>query len=141
MKRRIMLAILSLLGFATACKEEMVEMYGTPRVDFRVRGKVTDPQGRPIPGIAVNTPYDETKALSDAEGRYDLSGHMVSSETELIFTDTDGPENGGTFVEKTLPVRFTEADRTGAGDGWYRGSFSRTDENVTLEREESEPGQ
>lgn len=56
----------------------------------------------------------------------------------MIFTDIDGPENGGEFVEKILPVRFTEADRTKAGDGWYSGSFARSDEDVTLERKESE---
>lgn len=147
MKRRIMLAILSLLGFASACKEEegqsqeLPTMYGTPRVDYRVRGKVTDAQGRPVPGIAVTNRYDETKAQSDADGRYDLSGNMTPHETELIFTDIDGPDNGGEFTEKTLPIRFTESDRTGPGDGWYAGSFARSDQDVTLERKESEAEQ
>lgn len=74
MKRRVLLAILSLLGFATACKEEMVEMYDTPRADFRVRGRVTDPDGQPVPGIEVSNRFDEKKVLSNADGHYDLSG-------------------------------------------------------------------
>ena len=51
----------------------------------------------------------------------------------LTFTDTDGPENGGQFAEKSVEVTFTEADRTAKGDGWYEGGFARTGVDVTLE--------
>ena len=50
------------------CTECAVE-YGTPEATYHVKGTVSDPDGKPIPGIEVNHyghPYDTT----DPQGAY-----------------------------------------------------------------------
>mgnify|MGYP000617219607 len=101
-KKRLSFLLLTLLGFSTACEKQKngeppPVMYGTPHVDIWVGGKVTDKTGTPIPGIEVlqqNSPY---KALTGDDGSYELPGQLFSIETtaDILFTDTDGPSNGG----------------------------------------------
>ncbi|WP_288943555.1 radical SAM-associated putative lipoprotein [uncultured Alistipes sp.] len=144
-KKRLSLLLLTLLGFSTACEklkngETPPDMYGTPHVDIRVGGKVTDKTGTPIPGIEVrqqNTPY---KALTGNDGSYELPGQLFSIETtaDILFTDTDGPANGGEFEAQTLEITFTEADRVSEAEGWCGGSFARTGVDVTLKEEARE---
>lgn len=137
LKKRLSYLLLTLLGFASAACKEPVDMYGTPRADTRVQGKVTDKSGNPIPGIQVRSDGNESKETrTSSDGSYDISTVEFSPETQLVFTDTDGPENGGQFAEKSVEVTFTEADRTEKGDGWYKGSFARTGVDVTLEETE-----
>ena len=121
LRKRLSYLLLSLLGFASACDREPAEMYGVPRADTRTQGKVTDKSGNPIPGIQVRS------------NGYDIADESASRTAWLTFTDTDGPENGGQFAEKSVEVTFTEADRTAKGDGWYEGGFARTGVDVTLE--------
>ncbi len=133
MNKRLYWLCLSLLGFAAACDEnnKQTEMYGCPNLDFRIKGKVTDVSGNPIPGIAVQSA--ETEVHSQADGKYEISGNNISKEVILRFTDTDGAANGGDFAEQTASVRFTDADRTAKGDGnWYQGTYAREDANVAL---------
>ena len=57
-KKRLSFLLLTLLGFSTACEKQKngeppPVMYGTPHVDIRVGGKVTDKTGAPIRGIEV----------------------------------------------------------------------------------------
>ena len=138
MKNRILTAILSLLGFATACdkfrENNEVCMYGTPRMNFRVQGTVTDAEGKPIPDIKVAATYgSENSVRTSSDGTYDFSETDVSGPF-LTFIDTDGPANGGEFAEQKFMVEFTEADRTEKSDGWFRGTFERSDVNVTLDK-------
>ena len=127
MKEKLLLAAASLLGFATACENKRtVDMYGTPYFDYKVKGKVTDKEGAPVKGIEVGS-QDAGPVTSGSDGSYELSGREWSfRQTTLTFTDIDGPENGGEFTEKKVTVEFTEADRTGKGEGWYEGTFSRS---------------
>lgn len=136
MKEKLLLAAASLLGFATACENKRtVDMYGTPYIDYNVRGKVTDKEGNPIKGIEVGN--QEVKPVtSGSDGSYELSGREWSGQTTLTFTDVDGPENGGEFIEKKVAVEFTEADRTEKGEGWHMGTFTRSDVDATLEKKE-----
>ena len=115
-------------------------MYGTPHVKIWVGGKVTDKTGAPIPGIEVlqqNSPY---KALTGDDGSYELPGQLFSIETtaDILFTDTDGPSNGGEFAAQSVPVEFTEADRVSEAEGWCGGSFARIGVDVTLEEDAQE---
>lgn len=139
-RKRLSFLLLALLGFSTACEklkneEKPYAMYGTPRADFRARGKVTDNEGNPIRGIQVrNEAYSDKGILTAEDGSYDISGSMFTSQVQLTFTDIDGPANGGEFAAREVDVKFTEADRTGKGDGsWYTGSFAREEVDVTLE--------
>lgn len=144
-KKRLSFLLLTLLGFSTACEkqkngEPQPVMYGTPHVDIWVGGKVTDKTGAPIPGIEVlqqNSPY---KALTGDDGSYELPGQLFSIETtaDILFTDTDGPSNGGEFAAQSVPVEFTEADRVSEAEGWCGGSFARTGVDVTLEEDAQE---
>ena len=144
-KKRLSFLLLTLLGFSTACEkqkngESPPVMYGTPHVDIWVGGKVTDKTGAPIPGIEVlqqNSPY---KALTGDDGSYELPGQLFSIETtaDILFTDTDGPSNGGEFAAQSVPVEFTEADRVSEAEGWCGGSFARTGVDVTLEEDAQE---
>lgn len=137
MKEKLLLAAASLLGFATACENKRtVDMYGTPYFDYKVKGKVTDKEGAPVKGIEVGS-QDAGPVTSGSDGSYELSGREWSfRQTTLTFTDIDGPENGGEFTEKKVTVEFTEADRTGKGEGWYEGAFSRSGVDATLEKKE-----
>ena len=117
-KKRLSFLLLTLLGFSTACEKQKngeppTAMYGTPHVNIWVGGKVTDKTGTPIPGIEVlqqNSPY---KALTGDDGSYELPGQLFSIETtaDILFTDTDGPSNGGEFAAQSVPVEFTGVAR------------------------------
>lgn len=142
MKRKLMYFLLSALGFSTACDEHknepnVVDMYGTPRIDFRIRGKVTDPAGNPVPGIEVRNEDRNygwgNKALTDEKGLYDLSGSAFSTEFDLSFHDVDGPENGGEFQPETLSVKLLGEEQTAPGKGaWHNGTYARTSADVVL---------
>lgn len=139
MKRRMFYLLLWVLGFASACdkERETVCMYGTPRIDARAKGRVTAPNGAPVPGIDVRSTASQSGAATDADGRYDLSMTGGSTRFELLFTDPDGPANGGEFESRTMEVAFTEADKTADGDGaWDRGGYERANVDVTLREKE-----
>ena len=142
MKRKLYLLLLSALGFsAAACdrenEPEQVCMYGTPRIDFRIQGKVTDTAGRPIAGIEVrnedrNYGSDNT-VLTDEKGLYDISGSAFSTVFDLSFRDLDGPENGGDFATETLSLKLTAQEQKAPGEGgWFRGTYARTGADVIL---------
>ena len=142
MKRKLMYFLLSALGFSAACDKHENEpgqvcMYGTPRIDFRIRGKVSDPAGNPIPGIEVRggqgSYSDVEPAFTDKEGLYDIAGSAFPAAFDLSFNDIDGPENGGEFEPKTLSVRFADDEQTQPGEGgWFQGTYARTGADVTL---------
>lgn len=115
-------------------------MYGTPRADTRTQGKVMDKDGNPISGIKVQLKHSYSTpnpVETAADGSYDITEESIGTYTTLVFTDVDGPEKGGEFAEKELEVKFTEADRIKKGDGsWYKGSFSKSDVDVTLDKQE-----
>ncbi len=129
LKKSFSYFILGLLGFSTACHQTLV-MYGTPPpIDTRVSGKVTDVDGNPIQGIQVGG-YNRT-VLTSADGSYEISGESFQT-IRLIFTDIDGPDNGGEFAGQSFTGTFTEADRTGDR------SFERTGIDVTMQPEEAD---
>ena len=141
-KKRLSFLLLTLLGFSTACEKQKngeppTAMYGTPHVNIWVGGKVTDKTGTPIPGIEVRQPNSSYKAQTGDDGCYELPGQLFSIETtaDILFTDTDGPSNGGEFAAQSVPVEFTEADRVSEAEGWCGGSFARIGVDVTLEED------
>ena len=100
LRKRLSYLLLSLLGFASACDREPVEMYGVPRADTRTQGRVTDKSGNPIPGIQVRSNGAPSKAVRTmADGSYDIADESASRTAWLTFTDTDG---------KRRPVRRKE---------------------------------
>lgn len=98
MKRSWALAALALLGFGTACNEDeqILAMYGTPNVDYRVQGRVTDLEGNPIEGIEVRGKDGLKSVLSGADGSFDLRDNGQKDNLTLNFTDIDGPQTART---------------------------------------------
>lgn len=137
MKEKLLLAAAALLGFATACdsNKRQTDMYGTPYNNYKIKGKVTDKAGQPIKGIEVrsNAALPTPEATTAADGTYDLAGQGIGNMARVTFTDTDGPANGGDFAEKTVDIKFTEAERTAQGKDWDQGSFAKSGVDETLE--------
>lgn len=109
---RVLSGLLALLGFSACDENGGVMEYGSPTVDFQVKGQVTDAEGNPIEGIQVITKpaygvyTDVTNGswkkadttYTDAEGNFESSLlQNVAMEGKLLFEDVDGEANGGTF--------------------------------------------
>lgn len=104
--------------------EDMPVMYGTPTVEFSVKGKVMDSEGNPIPGIQISHDYSGQKVLTSVDGTFDYTSEDIGFEMETVtleFTDIDGADNGGDFQsqEVPVPVQQTEPD----DGGWNNGKF------------------
>ncbi len=145
MKNRLIVALLTLLGFGgaacTAGCEQRVE-YGVPHADYTIKGKVTDAQGVGIPGIEIasdeNTQPGNLYPVGSTETGGIFSLHFPygwpDNEITLLFRDIDGPDNRGSFEQKQVEVTFTEADRVEKGSGgWYDGAFEIDDMEVVLD--------
>ena len=105
MKNRLIWLLLSLLGMAAGCSsnDKLIPVeYGCPHADYEIKGRVTDPDGNPIRAIEITT--DELPvAYSSATGDYRLKGTAFPGDMRIRFTDTDGPDNGGSFAERRRP--------------------------------------
>lgn len=147
MKNKLLWFLLSLLGFGTACSDkdsnspdDFLCAYGTPSATFSVKGKVTDEEGKPIPGIEVSLNSDSDIQYTDAQGNFEFvkshTFHIDTKPMPLCFTDIDGPENGS-FESATVDVQFTKNPDV-QSDSWYQGDFSAQDVAVSMKRAEDE---
>lgn len=135
MKNKLFLSALTLLGFG-GCSDDggelytELDMYGTPLVDYRFMGEVTDAEGNPIKGIEVKISSAEDVVSTDSEGAFkaDFSSYNGGLHS-VTFTDIDGAENGGEFTSKQIDVKWTEAEESDGRDLFDLGI-------VTLEEEE-----
>ena len=146
--------LLVLLGFSSCDKIGALE-YGSPYVDFQVKGQVTDESGKPIEGIRV-TIENETYGFSvnhDGVWKYsfadtvytDADGRFVSREIndgsiygKIFFEDIDGPANGS-FLPDSANLENLEQKQIEDEDGWYNGKFE-VNVQQELEREEDKAG-
>ena len=116
---KIISGLLALLGFS-GCDEIGKEMYGVPQplmygspeVQFVVKGAVTDADEKPLENVRIVLKIKDDEPV---EGRYDrrvyrdtvytdAKGEFLTNTRprvplpmELIATDIDGAENGGEF--------------------------------------------
>lgn len=132
--RKLLYLLLGALGFA-GCSESFSCEYGTPSVDFTVKGKVTDSEGTPIKGIVVSSKsvqsYDDGNGLNAVT---DENGEFVTNKVKefgvggtLVFTDVDGAENGGDFETYEKELLHSERTQIKEGDGnWYQGEYEVT---------------
>lgn len=127
-------AILSLLGFAS-CDNGLCE-YGTPTMDYKLGGTVSDEEGNPIEGIRVSfslktygsNPTDVT--TTDKYGRYEFPEKKEAEvwAEQLIVEDVDG-ETNGSFLSDTLNLEpdvlwSNRGKRYKKGDKhWYHGGY------------------
>jgi putative lipoprotein (rSAM/lipoprotein system) len=110
-----------------------------PHATYKFSGKITAAiTEAPIKGIRVSFPDRETTS-SDAQGAWSLVAEGCRpcglggwGPCEIIFTDVDGADNGGTFAELSFPLEPTQ---TQPGSGWNEGTFEQHDIETELERE------
>ena len=152
---RLCAAVLVLLGFASCEKAlngwDLREEYGTPSVDFKVKGTVTDEDENPLEGIRVivrreaNNQPRSNQSYVDDYGRYhlyggddtlytDVKGKYESSvmdafavaEQKVYFDDVDGNANGA-FKSDSVLVRTAPQKKFKESDGnWYDGGYEYT---------------
>ena len=151
---RILSGALALLGF-TGCNtsKEIRVLYGTPSVDYRVTGKVTDKQGNPLENIQVvithplgrryvnengeeltdRTDPETGKILpdtlyTDKKGKF--IGHKVNGfsfgQTTVDIQDIDGSENGGLHNEQHISITEFGKKQTKKQNRFYSGEFKFT---------------
>ena len=136
--KKLIYLLLGLLGF-TACDENggtggLVCEYGTPTVDFTVKGRVTDAQGNPIKGIVVSSTGVKNygaetvlEAVTAEDGSFATEKVTAFSVYgKLVFTDTDGAENGGEFTTKTVDLQTLPKTQITEGGSWYKGEYEVT---------------
>ena len=132
--QRFLYALLGLLGFAS-CGCSALDMYGTPTVDFTIKGKVTDAEGNPIKDIAVSLETDSGTVMQStttaADGTFTTTktgtDNWLFYDSVLIFTDTDGEANGGDFATYEVETDNLPKTKVKEGDGaWYQGEYEFT---------------
>ena len=82
------------------CTECAVE-YGTPEATYHVKGTVSDPDGKPIPGIEVNHyghPYDTTDHNQDGYGVYPAERFLYNFTFYNFFSEESGELNDMCFL-------------------------------------------
>lgn len=132
---RILTATLSVLGF-TSCDGigGHEEMYGSPIVEFQVKGAVLSPDEKPLEGVQVivrkewsNHPMMADTVYTNAQGEFESLGHTATSveKQKVYFNDVDGEANGGVFKSDSVELKAMNMEQLKKGDGaWYNGKFS-----------------
>lgn len=137
--KKLLYLLLGLLGFS-ACSEgensnktrddidNIPCMYGTPTVEFTIKGKVTDSAGVPIKGIVVSSDRNsDLSAVTGEDGSFTTNKvRAISIYGTLTFTDTDGDANGGDFATKDVSVENLPTVKIKDGEGWYNGEYEVT---------------
>ena len=127
----VLTVLLSMLGFESCSTDDPgTEEYGTPYVNYVIKGTVTDEAGTPIPGIQIEAPAPLHSsmgfqfALTDANGVFQMSQFSLFGEGILTAKDIDGEDNGGEFKSDTLQITKLPSQRIEDGDGWFVGTFN-----------------
>ena len=133
----LLTALLAMLGYES-CSQHGLDEYGTPTVDYQVKGFVTDLQGTPIQGIKVRAPYnfdgsEGQSVLTDENGRFELDEFHSEYNDKLIVEDIDGEDNGGEFQSDTIDIWDLPKKEVEKGSGWYEGKYEVT-ANIKLKQ-------
>ena len=149
---------LALLGFAGCSNiNDAPDLYGTPSVDYKVIGTVTDEQGKPLKDIQVivKNPngwsyYDDNTSreslppqvipdtlYTDKDGKFTSNNvHAISvSKFTVEIQDIDGEANGGEFLQKQLTKNDFNEKRIKKGKGFYNGEYEYS-QTVQLKRKD-----
>ena len=149
---------LALLGFAGCTNiNDAPDLYGTPSVDYKVIGTVTDEQGKPLKDIQVivKNPngwsyYDDNTSreslppqvipdtlYTDKDGKFTSNNvHAISvSKFTVEIQDIDGEANGGEFLQKQLTKNDFNEKRIKKGKGFYNGEYEYS-KTVQLKRKD-----
>ena len=129
---KILAFLLAILGFASACKDEvMVAAYGSPHADFVIKGNIVSAKDNTkLTGIRViakvsGYAYNCDTIKTDATGNYSTKvSSFPDTKVKFNLTDIDGVANGSFEPLDTL-VTFTNAKFTGGDGHWYSGSTEK----------------
>ena len=155
---RLLSGVMALLGFAGCNNGDEPCLYGSPSVDYRVLGTVTDNEGKPLEGIQVvvdnpgaSTYYDKNGIIvkdkyesgkltpdtvyTDKNGKFSSYKVEAFSDSKLVVEvqDIDGEANGGEFQSERFTKDKLDKKQLKKGNGWYEGEFEYS-KTVKLER-------
>jgi hypothetical protein len=80
-----------------------------PKVDYTIKGIVTDTKQAPIKGIQVELMDTYLKTTTDGTGSFTLLGIMPYgpyTSPNLHYTDVDGADGGGHFKDATREIKL-----------------------------------
>lgn len=141
-------SILLLLGFSSCDGDdngnvgEQLLMYGMPYATYNLKGKVVDTQKQPIPDIEVkikigngNVYYNQIASLkTNSSGEFSFKENLTAEgKFRLVARDADGAANGS-FKSDSIDIT---TDKPSGGDGWFRGTTSKEDIVITLQKDEA----
>ncbi len=141
-------SILLLLGFSSCDGDdngnvgEQLLMYGMPYATYSLKGKVVDTQKQPIPDIEVkikigngNVYYNQIASLkTNSSGEFSFKENLTAEgKFRLVARDADGAANGS-FKSDSIDIT---TDKPSGGDGWFRGTTSKEDIVITLQKDEA----
>lgn len=128
-------------------------MYGVPTMNYRIRGRVVNHNGKPVKGIQVvmlnrafgNTPdnpgEDDPAVINymqqyadttKADGSFDVQVKDRPTEYMRLFVrDVDGPSNGN-YQNDVINVEFSDSDVKAEGQGWNRGVATKENFEVKI---------
>ena len=141
-------SILLLLGFSSCDGDdngnvgEQLLMYGMPYATYSLKGKVVDTQKQPIPDIEVkikigngNVYYNQIASLkTNSSGEFSFKENLTAEgKFRLVARDADGAANGS-FKSDSIDIT---TDKPSGRDGWFRGTTSKEDIVITLQKDEA----
>lgn len=140
--RTLLSGVLAILGFAGCEKAWNGECeYGSPSVDYRVIGEVTDEAGKPLSGIRVivqdkylyskDGDYEHTynhegdTVYTDAKGAFQSAKIHAGGiyKQRVVFDDVDGEANGGEFRSVDMSIKDLDSKQIKKGGDWYEGEY------------------
>lgn len=135
-------------------REPQVTVYGVPTVDFAVKGRVVDGNGKPVKGLQVmlvnseidtdnlpDSPYweEQLKRISDttdAEGNFSVrTTDRPWEKVRVMVSDIDGEKNG-TFKRELVDVDFGDPQPTGGPVSSWKLGEKKAEVTVTVNRKE-----
>ena len=137
--------ILSLLGFSGCDKIFQME-YGSPSADFKVTGRVTDEEGRPLSGVRIVAPNVDGKlgkqaypspqdtTYTDPDGKYTYRYNAGFAPDSLYLKlRYEDPTARPAYDSDSVTVGFAKGDLKGGDNRWFEGAAEK-EVNVTLKR-------
>ena len=115
--------------------------YGCPWVEFSIKARVVDADGKPIKGIEAKgghsadyLDYFDFLGQTDGDGILNIESGDMSYPRYMLLTDTDGEANGGEFQDKIVRIEGS-FEQIKEGDGrWFDGGYKAELGDITLDK-------
>ena len=138
--------LLSLLGFAGCGKDnnddgEMRVEYGVPTANFKVLGRVTDEQGKPLSGMRVVASEVTTiwgkgpeqcysgllrdTVYTASDGSFVREYNLFPADSVYIHMKIEDSAEPSVYDSDSIAVGFAKGDLKGGDKHWYRGAAEK----------------